>query len=104
MRIKYLREQEKLSQQQLAEKVGLTRGQVERFENQISHKECIESLIKLADYFDVSLDYLCERKFINGIGYVQDNRREDINHMINLSDKKFKMVTNFVKAIDEENT
>ena len=62
----------------------------------------IQTLIKLADYFDVSLDYLCERQWNNQIGYVADNRREDMIKISNLTDKQFELVVAYVKGLTEQ--
>lgn len=60
-RIKELREQKKLTQRELAELMGYKTTRSIQFleadERTLDHKQ----LIALADYFDVSLDYLVGR-------------------------------------------
>lgn len=59
-RLKELRKKNKLTQVSLAEKLGLTERQYQRLEANDS-KPMYDNLLALADYFDVSLDYLVGR-------------------------------------------
>lgn len=56
-RVKKLRKQRKLSQQELAEALGLTQTTISGIESGI-RTTTIEKLILLAKFFDVSTDYL----------------------------------------------
>ena len=56
-RVKKLRKQRKLSQQELAEAIGLTQTAISSIESGI-RTTTIEKLILLAKFFDVSTDYL----------------------------------------------
>jgi transcriptional regulator with XRE-family HTH domain len=59
-RLKTLRTQKKLSQQELAEKLRINRVTYSQYE--VNRREPnIETMQKLADFFDVSLDYLLGR-------------------------------------------
>ena len=59
-RLKGLRKDAKISSEELSKVIGVTRQQVQRYE---TNKTDITSdvLIKLADFFDVSTDYLLGR-------------------------------------------
>lgn len=46
----------------------------------------LEMLIKLADYFDVSLDYLCGRQYNNQIGYIPDEKKEIVRIILQLNE------------------
>ena len=59
-RIKQLRLERKLSQKQLAANTSLTEHAIQRYEYG-ERKPAFDALIALADYFDVSLDYLVGR-------------------------------------------
>lgn len=66
-RIKLLRCKNNLSQQDMADVLGISVRSYQRYE---THKQfcapSVETLIKIADYFDVSLDYLVGRdKYLN---------------------------------------
>lgn len=60
MRLRYLREQKKISQLKLAMDLNMNQNSISRYETG-EHQADYETLIKFADYFDVSLDYLLER-------------------------------------------
>jgi transcriptional regulator with XRE-family HTH domain len=59
-RVKELRKSKNLLQKQLAEILGLKSDTVIRLENG-TRRPSLDKLIMLADYFDVSLDYLVGR-------------------------------------------
>lgn len=66
-----LRNSKDLSQRQIAKDLGITDKAYWSYENGRTEPN-IETLIKLADYFDVSLDYLCGRPnknlvFVDGL-------------------------------------
>ncbi len=60
MRLKYLRKQKNLLQIQLAMALDLNQNSISRYETG-AHQADYATLIKFADYFNVSLDYLLER-------------------------------------------
>jgi transcriptional regulator with XRE-family HTH domain len=60
MRLKLLREQRKISQLKLAMDLNMNQNSISRYENGEREAD-YATLIKLADYFKVSIDYLLER-------------------------------------------
>ncbi len=58
--LKTLRNEFKISQQKLADAVGVSQQSINKYENQDVEPD-IAILIKIADYFSVSLDYLVGR-------------------------------------------
>lgn len=60
MRLKELRKKSGVSQQELGSKLGVTGQTVLNWESGI-YEPKIEYLIKLADFFNVTIDYLVER-------------------------------------------
>ena len=60
MRLCFLREKKKISQQKLVMDLNVNQNTVSRYENG-SRQADYEMLIKIADYFNVSIDYLLER-------------------------------------------
>ena len=58
-RVKELRKTDKMTQRQMADALGITERSYQRYEADNNPNN--ETLIKLADYFDVSTDYLLGR-------------------------------------------
>lgn len=61
MRLKELRKQRHCTLQNVADAIGVSNGTVANYENE-KREPNIATLIKLADYFDVSVDYLIGHK------------------------------------------
>ena len=68
MRLKELRKSKKISQLKLAIDLNMNQNSISRYENGERQAD-YTTLIKFADYFEVSIDYLLERtnnpKFYN---------------------------------------
>ena len=60
MRLKELRNSKKISQLKLAMDLNMNQNTISRYETG-EREPGINELIKIADYFNVSLDYLLER-------------------------------------------
>ena len=60
MRIKELRKKKGISQQRLATDLNTTQNTISRYETG-EREPGIDELIKIADYFNVSVDYLIGR-------------------------------------------
>ena len=60
MRLRELRLERNISQQRLAMELSMTQNTISRYENG-EREPGIKELIRIADYFNVSLDYLLER-------------------------------------------
>ncbi|MBO4894854.1 MAG: helix-turn-helix transcriptional regulator [Clostridia bacterium] len=58
--LKSIRTEFKISQQQLADAIGVSQQSVNKYENQDVEPD-IDILIKIADFFSVSVDYLIGR-------------------------------------------
>ncbi len=63
-KLRYLRIENGFSQEELAEKFGISRQTVSKWESGISLPE-VDKLIALSDYFEVTIDYLLRDKQIN---------------------------------------
>lgn len=59
-RLKELRQKRKISQLKLALELNMNQNSISRYEN-MEREADYETLIKFADYFNVSLDYLLGR-------------------------------------------
>lgn len=62
----------------------------------------IKLLKDMADFFDVSLDYLCNRKWKNNVGYIPEDRREVIQKILELSDANFGQIQDYVNFISSK--
>ena len=60
-RLKKLRKKKKISQLKLALDLNMNQNTISRYET-MEREADYETLIKLADYFDVTLDYLLGRE------------------------------------------
>lgn len=73
-----------LSQVELAEKLGVTKQSVSNWEND-NIQPPIEMLVKIADFFSVSTDYLLgrdDKKYID-VSQLSSQEREHIQLIIN---------------------
>lgn len=74
-RIKYLRKEEKLTQEQLGKYIGFSANAIGQYETGIREPN-FETLIKLADYFNVSIDYLLGRTTQRNLEFVNNEKLE----------------------------
>jgi transcriptional regulator with XRE-family HTH domain len=58
-KIKRLREEKEMSTRMLAQELGMSNGQISKYENDV-HEPILSVLNKYKTYFGVSLDYLCD--------------------------------------------
>ncbi len=92
MKLKELREKSNITQTEFAKAINIKQQYVSRYEKRIADPD-IATLIKTADYFGVSLDYLCDHKTST---YELPPLNEDLKQFL---DMVFKLnQTNFVKA------
>ena len=71
--LKSLRKENKKTQTDIANFLNITTVGYNGYETQ-KREPSIDTLIKLADYYGVSLDYLVGRDFGNGLGYLNENQ------------------------------
>lgn len=60
MRLKEIRKERGISQLKLAMDLHMNQNSISRYENEVRQADYV-TLIKFADYFGVSVDYLLER-------------------------------------------
>lgn len=58
-RIQYLREEKKMTQQELADKLHISKSSLASYE-QNARKPSVETIVALAKYFNVTSDYILE--------------------------------------------
>ncbi|RAL26734.1 helix-turn-helix domain-containing protein [Thermoflavimicrobium daqui] len=79
-----LRKENKLSQYELANKLGFTRGQISNYELG-SREPDLKTLHKIADFFQVTLDYLTGR--VDNLTSAETDLRKAINEVSGLSNQ-----------------
>ncbi len=80
MRIKELREEKNISQLVLAEKIGTSQRNIGRWENG-ENEPSYSQLVKLADFFNVTLDYLVNREDDFGNVTVVNTERDALTRL-----------------------
>jgi len=102
MELSKLRKLNKLTQEQVAKHLNMSQSTYQHYENGRSEPS-IETLCKLADYYNVSLDYLIGRNFSNDIGYLTDTQKNVVYVLKQLSDKNLSEVLSIaLKMLDEQ--
>jgi transcriptional regulator with XRE-family HTH domain len=71
-RLQKLRKERNISQLKLALDLNMNQNTISRYEN-MQREADYETLIKLADYFDVSIDYLLGRTEIRSMRKGEEN-------------------------------
>lgn len=98
MKYKELRMKTNLNQTETAKKIGIPRVNYNKYELEQVEPD-VKTLIKIADYFDVSLDYLCDRHWQNQVGYIPDDRKELVKQIIELETNDAKEVQAFINGL-----
>jgi len=101
--IKLLRQERELSQKDLAEILNVEAYTISDWE-QGRCEPNIEMLIKIADFFSVSIDYLINRKN-NSYDYSKLSlaQLELINYIKKLNDKEVNRILGYADAISNDN-
>lgn len=106
MNLKILRNRAQKTQEEVAKDLNLEKQTYQNYELG-KRKPNIEILKKMADYFDVSLDYLCDRPRPNFIDKStwSDNKKELLYMIENLNDYECEKVKGIIigctQAINE---
>lgn len=75
--LRFLRNSKNITQKELAEQLSVDKRQISKLETQYNEPN-IDMLIKLADYFGCSVDYLLGREREDGIIVVNGQQQESI--------------------------
>ncbi len=95
LRLRELRENEKITQAKLAEKLGCSQQKFARWEANIN-EPTLDDLIKIADYYKVPLDYLCNRNY----SVFHDFTPEQINIIFKIKNLEKDKITEVLDFID----
>lgn len=99
MKLKYLREQAGLSQYEIAPMLEVTQATYANYELEKT-QPTIQTLCKLADYYGVSLDYLCEHKTTHqDLGYLDEKTLSLLRLIQTLTDKNKDRAFDFISGL-----
>lgn len=98
MKIKELRKDNKMSSEEIAKYLGISVQAYYRYENE-TNEPSVENLIKLADRYNVSIDYLVGRVWRDEIGYLTPEQRETVNELKRLSEINLFKATAYIKGL-----
>lgn len=104
--LKKLREENKISQQKLANELKVSQSTVGMWENGKNKPE-FDTLIKIADYFNVSVDYLLgksENKKMPADENISELDKKLINLLLDLSPDEIQRVRDFVQGLKANRT
>ncbi len=84
--LKKLREEKGVSQKQLADVVSVSQQSINKYENHNIEPD-IDTLIKMADYFETSVDYI--------IGHSNIRRKIEVVNSYDLNIEEAKLIENY---------
>ena len=103
MRLKKLRQQIKATQEQVANAIGVTQFTYSNYETKKTEPD-IATLCKIADYYEVSLDYLCDHKTANILDLSQKSPafKSLLSQIQNFDDNKLILMTGYAIRLGQE--
>jgi len=100
MNIKYFLKLTKKKRKDLVEQTGLSSTSISNYENGIN-QPTLPVLIKLADFFNISLDTLANRKRkIVDIDSLNENKQKLIDDILNLNSSDTDKVISFIAGMN----
>ena len=99
MKLLFLRKSKKLLQADIANYLGISKATYCKYETGALEIN-VTTAKKLADFYGVSLDYLCDRQF-SVIGYVPEDRRTTLSEIADLNELNFEKVKAYLAAIKD---
>lgn len=99
MKLLELRKNKGITQQEIAEKLGINNVTYYGYEKERTEPN-LQMLIKIADYYGVSLDYLCDHETPNQtqIGYLTDTQKVAINLLLKLNESNLLQTIGYLTA------
>lgn len=100
-RLKQLRESEGLKQIELAEKLNLTSAALSQYEKGVREPNS-EMLKKIADYFDVSIDFLLGRIDVKTFDEFPEDVKRIAEMLLNADESKVKILQKMLEEFLEK--
>lgn len=98
MKLKELRLQYKKSQIEIAKIAQVSQSNYSKYELGKLVPD-MNFMINLANYYNVSLDYICDRPFNNNIGYIPEEKRAIIKQIISFDSKKLSYLQGVIDTL-----
>ena len=100
--LKILREKINLNKKEMAKKLDIEERTYLNYENGKTEPD-IKTQIKIADYFNVSLDYLCGRNYTENLPMLSSQDKEAIKMFCSLNDKQKNLIYGEIKICYMQN-
>lgn len=91
--LKKLREESGITQKQLADAIGVSQQSINKYENHNIEPD-IETLIRIADYFDTSVDYI--------IGHSDMRRKLEVTSPFELNNDESRIIDTYRKLTQKQ--
>lgn len=104
MNLKALRENNNLTQKELSDKLGINRMNYNRYELGKVEPD-IKTLIKIADFYNVSIDYLCGHETNNkfDLSIIPNIKKENIELSLKLTENNdYKLNGYLTRTLEEQ--
>ena len=98
MRLKELRKEKKQTQEEIAQVLNVQKQTYQNYELGKRSAD-IDTLKNLADYYNVSLDYLVGRSFNNDIGYLTEEQRYCTQNILKLNQMNLMKATSYILGL-----
>ncbi len=97
-----MKEKANKSQAQIAKVMDISQSNYSKYELGVVEPN-ISAIIKLADYYGVSLDYLCERDASNKTKIYDDDKRILYSFIEQMDTKQIQKLTGYANALIDQN-
>lgn len=98
MEIINLRKQKKMTQEDVSKYLQISQSTYQHYETNRAEPN-IETLCKLADLYNVSLDYLVGRNFKNDLGYLSDTQKNAVKLIQQLNNQNLMQAIAYMSGL-----
>lgn len=98
MKLKDIRKQRNLTQKQVADYLQTSQQAYNYYENE-KYEPSIDMLIKLADLYNTSIDFIVGRDRVNDVGYLNNTQMECVNMIKQLTETNLIKVMGYLSAM-----
>jgi len=98
MKLKDIRKQRKLTQKQVADYLQTSQQAYNYYENE-KYEPSIDMLIKLADLYNTSIDFIVGRDRVNDVGYLNNTQIECVKMIKQLTETNLIKVMGYLSAM-----